>query len=85
MTMWQLTDFKWMQGNPKGPSRLLSTKTHKQFDCAAKRLRLLAFMEYYGRMATGRAAAGYVYQDNWLPVEPESVNHALWEVACDKQ
>jgi len=81
--LWQLTDFQWMQGNYVGTPRFLSTTTHKQFDCAAKRLRLLAFTEYYGRMATGRAAAGYVDQDNWLPVKPESLNHALWEVVCN--
>ncbi len=99
-TMWQLIDFKWMQWkgsmiNPYRFARLhrfgyaphgfFSTTSHKQFDCAAKRLRLLAFTEYYGRMATGRAAAGYVDQDDWLPVKPESLNHALWEVACNKQ
>ena len=87
VTLEILVDWKWMQGNVgmgiyPGPHRFFSTTTHKQFDCAAKRLRLLAFMEYYGHMATGRAAAGYVDQDNWLPVEPESLNHALWEVAC---
>ncbi len=53
-----------MQGNYVGTPRFLSTTTHKQFNCAAKRLRLLAFTEYYGHMATGIAAAGYVDQDN---------------------
>jgi len=100
VTMVILIDWKWMQWkgsmiNPYRFARLhrfgyaphgfFSTTTHKQFDCAAKRLRLLAFTEYYGRMATGRAAAGYVDQDNWLPVEPESLNRALWEVACNTQ
>ncbi len=84
VTMWQLTDFQWMQGNPKGPSRFLSTKTHKQFDCAAKRLRLLAYTEFSRRMEIGIAYDGYVDQDTWLPVEPASVNHALWKVACGK-
>ena len=84
VTMWQLIDFQWRQGDVgMGPHQFFSTKTHKQFDCAAKRLRLLAFTEYYGDMVTGRAAAGYVYHDNWLPIEPESLNHALWEVACN--
>ncbi len=83
--LWQLTDFVWMQGNYVGTPRFLSTTNQKQFDCAEKRVRLLAFTEYYGRMATGRADAGYVDQENWLPVEPESINHALWEVACGKQ
>ncbi len=85
VTLWQLIDFKWMQGNPRGTSRFLSTKTHKQFDCAGKRLRLLAFTEFSRRMGTGIRNDGYVDQGNWIPVEPESMNHALWEVACGKE
>ena len=62
VTLWQLIDFKRMQGNAGigrlgfGPHRFLSTKTHKQFDCAEKRLRLLAFTEFsrnYGNRNTG--------------------------------
>jgi hypothetical protein len=89
--MWQLIDFKWMQGNQGmgplgfGPHRFFSTKTHKQFDCAGQRLRLLAFTEFSRHMGTGIAANGYVDQDNWLPIEPESINQALWEVACGKE
>jgi len=85
--MWQLIDFKLMQGNQGmgplrfGSHRFLSTKTHKQFDCMGKRIRLLAFTEFSRQMRTGRAAHGYVDKDNWLPVEPESINQALWEVA----
>ena len=85
VTLWQLIDFKTMQGNGRGAHRFLSTKIHKQFDCAGKRLRLLAFTEFSRRMGTGIAANGYVDKDNWLPVEPESINHALWELACGKE
>lgn len=91
VTVWQLIDFKWMQGNQGigplgfGPHRFLSTKTHKQFDCAETRLRLLAFTEFSGRMGTGIPADGYVDKGNWIPVEPESINQALWEVACGKE
>ena len=85
VTLWQLIDFKWMQGSPRGPHRFLSTETHKQFDCAEKRLRLLAFTEFPRRMGTGIPADGYVDQGNWIPVEPESINQALWEVACGKE
>ncbi len=83
VTLWQLTDFVWMQGSRKGFSRFLSTTTHKQFDCVTRRLRLLVFTVFSRRMGTGIPAAGYVDEGTWLPVEPESLNHALWEVACD--
>lgn len=88
VTLWQLIDFKRMQGNAGmgplgfGPHRFLSTKTHKQIDCTGKRLRLLAFTEFSRPMGTGIPANGYVDNGNWLPVEPKSINHALWEVAC---
>jgi hypothetical protein len=91
VTLWQLIDFKWMQGNKGmgrlgfGPDRFFSTKTHKQFDCAEKRLRLLAFTEFSQHMGTGISNEGYVDKGNWLPVEPESINQALWEVACGKE
>jgi hypothetical protein len=85
VTMRQLIDFKWMQGSARGPTRFLSTETHKQFDCAKKRLRLLAFTEFTHRMAIGIRADGYVDTGRWIPVEPASINQALWEVACGKE
>jgi hypothetical protein len=85
VTIWQLIDFKWMQGNPRSPTRFLSTKTQKQFDCADPRVRLLTFTEFSRRMGTGIRNDGYVDKDNWLPVEPESINHALREVVCSKE
>jgi hypothetical protein len=85
VTMRQLIDFKWMQGSARGPTRFLSTETHKQFNCAGKRLRLLAFTEFSHRMATGIRADGYVDTGSWIPVEPDSINQALWEVACGKE
>ena len=85
VTMWQLIDFKWGQGNGRGAHRFLSTETHKQFDCAEKRIRFLAFTEFSRRMGTGIAANGYVDKDNWLPIEPESINQALWEMVCGQE
>jgi hypothetical protein len=81
VTVWQLVDFKAMQGG-RSPTRFFSTKTHKQFACAEKRFRLLAFTEFTDAMGTGISDNGHVDKDNWLPVEPESVSQALWEVVC---
>jgi len=82
--LWQLTDFKTVQGG-MGPDRFLSMKIQQQFDCAEKRLRLLAFTEFSRRMGTGIPANGYVDKDTWLPVKPDSMDQALWELACGKQ
>ena len=86
--LWQLTDYRWMQGNaPFGmfmmsPHRFFSTKTHKEFDCAHNRVRLLASSEFSQHMGTGIQNAVLVEQGDGQPVEPGSINQALWEVAC---
>jgi hypothetical protein len=82
VTISQLIDYKWMQGNYVGTPRFLSTTARKQFDCANRRVRSLSFTEYYGHMATGVAAMGYVSTDQWQPIKPQTLNHALWEIAC---
>ncbi len=90
VTLWQLTDYKWMQGNAPfgafmmGPHRFLSTKSHKEFDCVNKRVRLLASSEHSQHMGTGVQNAVAVAQGSGLPVEPDSINEALWKVACEK-
>ena len=84
-TVWQLIDFKWMQGSARGPTRFSSTKTQKQFDCMEKRLRLLVFSEFSLQMGTGMRNDGYVDKESWLAVEPESINYALWEIVCGKK
>ncbi len=84
VTMVILIDWYWMQGN-RSPSRFYSTKIKKQFDCADKRLRRLAFTDFYGRMGTGTPIAGYETEGHWYIVEPESLNQLLWEVARNTQ
>jgi len=85
VTMRQLIDFRWMQGSARGPTRFMSTETHKQFDCAEKRIRLLAFTEFSHRMGTGIRSDAYVDKGSWIRVEAESINQALWEVGCGKE
>jgi hypothetical protein len=82
VTLWQLADTKWM-GEPPTP-RFLSAKTHKQFDCAKGRVRVLAIVEFSRQMATGKSAGGYIENGNWQEIEPQSVNQALWEAVCSK-
>ena len=84
VTMWQLIDFKTMQGG-RSPSRFSSTTVQKEFDCAEKRLRLLALTDFWGNMGTGEPTDGYVDERNWIPVAPDSMNQALWNFACRKR
>lgn len=85
VTIWLLIDFdKGIGPLGHGPRPFFSTKTRKQFDCANKRLRWLAYTEFSGHMGAGIAANKDVDKDNWYPVEPVSLDHALWEVVCGK-
>jgi hypothetical protein len=82
-SLWDLTDIKWADGalTPK----FLSAKTHKQFDCARVRFRILEIVQFSRQMATGKSWNGYIENGNWQPVQSQTVNHALWETACHKQ
>lgn len=82
-TLWQLVDVKWADGAPT--PRFLSAKTHKQFDCARPRFRVLEIVQFSRQMATGKSWNGYIENGNWQPVEPQTVDHALWEAACRKR
>lgn len=84
VTLWQMTDYQWKQGNIIGSRRIFSTKTQKQFDCPNHRLRLLSYTDYLGHMGTLRPADGYVDQDVWMPVRPDSIDQALYDLACGK-
>ena len=86
--LWQLTDYKWMQGNAPfgafmmGPHRFLSTKTHKEFDCTRNTFRVLASSEFSQHMGAGTQNAVAVTEGYGQPVKPGSINQALWKVAC---
>ena len=88
VTVWQLTDYRVMQGSigfspfMMSPHRFFSTTTQKHIDCEAKHVRLLWYTEFLYHMGTGPASNGYVERDRWLPIEPDTINHALWELFC---
>jgi len=81
VTIRQLLDYKTMQGG-RSPSRYSSRMIQTQLDCAHERLRLLAVTDYWGNMATGDATGVAIGGGNWVPVQPESADHAVWELAC---
>jgi len=88
VTVWQLTDYKRMQGSVgfgpfmMSPHRFFSTTTRKHIDCETQHVRLLSYAEFLHHMGVGTASNGYVDTDVWLPIEPETINHALWELLC---
>lgn len=82
VSMWQLINLRQSRGIGKPAD--FSTKTYKQFDCVEQRVRLLAFRQFSQRMGAGLSADGLVDKDKWLSIEQESINQALWEIACNK-
>ena len=84
VTMWQLIDFKTMQGG-RSPTRFSSTKIHRQFDCLEDRLRLLALTDFWGNMGTGESSDAFIDGSHWVSVEPDSIDQALLELACNRQ
>ena len=81
VTLWQLTDFLWAQGGPGFSFR--SSKTQKQFDCGAPRVRFLTFAEFSGAMGMGARMYGLVDPNNWLSIDKgTNLNQALWDLAC---
>ena len=81
VTILQLLDYKTMQGG-RSPSRYSSRMIQTQFDCANERLRLLAVTDYWGKMGTGDPTGVAIGGGNWVPVLPESADHAVLEFAC---
>jgi hypothetical protein len=76
--LWQLTDITW-----NSTTRFLSSKTHKEFDCAGSRVRVLQVIEFSRQMGAGRSTAGYIQNGGWQPVDALSADHALWKAACE--
>jgi hypothetical protein len=78
-TLRQLTDIKW-----NSTTRFLSSKIHKEFDCAGSRVRVLQVIEFSRQMGAGRSTSGYIENGNWQPVQAQNLNHVLWRAACSQ-
>jgi hypothetical protein len=81
--MWELRDYKAVQKSNFGS--FLSAKVQQEYDCREEKSRLLAFTWFSEQMGNGTV----VYSDNdpykWSPIQPESMNEALWKIACGKK
>lgn len=64
-----------------------STVTLREYDCANRRVRLLAFVDYAERMGAGRvistpANSNMREPGRWEPVVPGATDEAFMRVAC---
>lgn len=81
VTLSELWDFRSQHGGITG-RRFQSASDQKQFDCPARRYRILTYRDFVGTMGSGDARNGAVEPDTWHRIEPESVNQTLWEMVC---
>jgi hypothetical protein len=81
--MWQLFDYKTVQ-TVAGDS-LLSIQRRNEYDCTKMWTRLLAYTWFSSNMGRGRVVYETTEELQWETVAPQSINHTLWKVACDKK
>lgn len=82
--MWHMQDFKVVQD--ASGAKFLSLKMQGEYDCQAEKSRHLAFTFFSGNMGGGKVVFrnGNVKEER-QPIEPDSVNEDLWNVACAKK
>jgi hypothetical protein len=80
--MWELWDFKALQASANGS--FLSSKAHREYDCAGKRQRRLQGSWFSGHMGKETVLHSDSHKSEWVPVKAYSPFQALWNVACRK-
>jgi hypothetical protein len=81
--LWVLFDSKTTQSGRGGPAR--STMSQAEFDCEAGLSRVLAVKAFSGNMGSGTVVFGNSDEQQWEPVQPDSVGQTLWRFACSKE
>jgi hypothetical protein len=78
-----LFDFKTKQ--TKADVSYSSAKAQMEYDCAEQRFEGLAVMYFSGNMGNGNLLDRSSSKGKWLRVIPDSIDHALWKLACGKK
>jgi hypothetical protein len=83
-TMWSLFDYKTSVVLDHG-KRYMSTRARFEYDCKDERMRGLDVSFHSARMAGGEVVHSSLDPGTWGPIPPDTVNAALWKIACRKQ
>jgi hypothetical protein len=81
VSMSGLYDFMKRDFTPDGKG-LFSTVVLREYDCAARRVRLLSAIDFSGHMGAGEAVSTSAYTGRWEPVIEGALDEAYWKVAC---
>jgi hypothetical protein len=79
--MLSLVDFKVVE---KDEVDLYSSRAQNEYDCKEKKIRQLYYSLYSDSMGKGKMEHANSEHLNWLPVQPRSMEEAMWKVACSK-
>jgi len=80
-TMQGLYDFRRQDFTPEGRA-LLSTVVLREYDCGARRVRLLSSIDFSGRMATGEPVLVSERHGRWENVQDGGIDAAYWQAVC---
>lgn len=81
VTMHGLYDFRRRDFTPQGHG-LLSTAVLREYDCAARRVRLLSSVDFAGHMGEGGAVSNSALRGRWEDVVEGGIDEAFWKFAC---
>ena len=84
--MWNVYNYNTFQSG-EGGRMYLSVEEQEEFDCAAKRMRILYFAYRSGNMGQGEPVYSKSFSDDirWDPIEPDSTGEHLFKFACDRK
>ena len=76
-----LYDFKRRDQTPEGRS-MYSSVVLREFDCDARKVRLLSFIDFGGQMGQGEAVASDAGVRHWEDIVPGALDEQFWRFAC---
>lgn len=82
--MWSLFDYKTGVALDKG-KRYRSMRAQFEYSCKEERMRGLAVSFHSENMAGGEVVHSTFDPGNWGPVPTDTLNDALWKIACRKR
>lgn len=80
-TMHGLYDFRRQDFTPEGLA-LYSTAVLREYDCAARRVRLLSSIDFAGHMGEGAAVSSSNRAGRWEEVVAGGIDEAYWNLVC---
>ena len=80
--MLSLADFEVVEKNEVD---LFSSRAQNEYDCKEKKIRQLFYSLYSGSMGKGKMEHSNSEHLKWMPVQPGSMEDAMWRVACGKK